>query len=358
MAFQGKVLVTGGAGYLGSVIVETLLAQGAPVVVLDNLTYSAGGIAHLLDHPGLELIEGDIRDPVVLARAVANVRCVIHLAAIANDPSGALDPELTRSVNYEAYFTLLDAARRAGVQRFLNASSFSVYGCGGERELTEEHPLNPLKEYSVCKALSEEVVRNFASPEFITTSLRCATICGWSRRMRFDLIANTLTAHAVKKRHLIVMGGDQERPQIHIQDLADLFIALLEAPPDLIRGDVFNAGGPNVSILEIAELARNIVGHHVELELAPPRHDERSYHVSSEKLSRVLGLRARRDLGDAMRGIVHAYQQGWWQDPEEARYHNVRWMTRLRSGGCDGDSISPCRVAPAAGAQTGATGRG
>jgi nucleoside-diphosphate-sugar epimerase len=334
MVFENeKVLVTGGSGYIGSVLTEKLLQRGAHVVVLDNFTYTDMGIRHLLRCENLYVIKGDIRDREAVISAVSGVDYVIHLAAIANDPSGELNPELTKSVNLRAYDLLLEYAKKAGVRRFINASTFSVYGIKSEANVTEDLPLNPQKEYSVCKAKSEVVVREYNSSDFVTTSLRCATVCGWSGRQRFDLIVNMLTYHALLYRKITVLGGEQQRPQIHIQDITDYFIALLHANPQLIGGEVFNAGGQNTSISEIAYTICDVLGDDIDLEFLPPRDDERSYHVSSEKIFRMLGLYPTHSIRDAIKDIAMSYQQGLFADPLDPLYHNVKRMKALEQQG-------------------------
>jgi len=332
MGVGQKILVTGGAGYIGSVLTQKLLKQGMRVVILDNFTYTDMGIRHLLPNANLTIVKGDIRDLETVRAASSGVDQVIHLAAIANDPSGELNPDLTRSVNLDAYVPLLVESKKSGAHRFINASTFGVYGIKQEANVTEELPLNPLKEYSICKAKSETIVNNFNAPDFITTSLRCATVCGWSYRQRFDLIVNTLTYHALLYKKLTVFGGEQQRPQIHIDDLTDYFIALLNAPFHLIGGETFNAGGQNASILEIAQTVRDVLDEEIDMELLPPRDDERSYHVSSEKIANVLGLRPKRSIRDAISDIVIAYQKGLFTDPLDSLYHNVKRMKLLGLG--------------------------
>lgn len=332
MSAEKRILVTGGAGYVGSILTEKLLERGYRVVVLDNFVFTDMGIRYLFGHPNLAVIEGDIRDARAVKEAMNEVESVIHLAAIANDPSGELNPGLTRSTNFRAYPLILKQAKNAGVRRFVNASTFGVYGIKYEPNVTEDLPLEPLKEYSICKAKSEEITKEFNSPDFITTSLRCATVCGWSRRMRFDLIVNTLTSHALLYKKITVFGGDQQRPQIHIQDITDYFVELVTVPSNLIGGEVFNAGGQNASILDIAETIRAVIGEEIEIENTPPRDDERSYHVTSEKIARTLGFRPKRTIHEAVRDITQAYRQGLWRDPLDSIYHNVKRMKVLGLG--------------------------
>jgi nucleoside-diphosphate-sugar epimerase len=323
------VLITGGAGYIGSILTRKLLERGCQVTVLDNLTYSAAGLRGLPHAERLRLIEGDIRDPRAVREATRGAAAVVHLAAIANDPSGELDPRLTEDVNYRCYPLLIDASREQRVARFLNASSFGVYGRKDAIDITEDEPLNPLKPYSFWKARGEELLRDAASPDFATLSLRCATVCGWSPRLRLDLIVNTLTAQALVHRRLVVWGGQQERPQIHIQDLTDYFVALLEMPTERIAGRIYNAGGENATIARLAETIRGELDGALQIEWAPARDDERSYHVSSERLRRELGLEPTRTVRDAVGELVGAYRRGDWADPDDDLYHNVRRMRNL-----------------------------
>lgn len=332
MPAEKRILITGGAGYIGSVLVDKLLRREFGVVVLDNFTYTDMGIRHLLKHPDLSVIHGDIRDVQKVRAALAGIEFVIHLAAIANDPSGELHPELTRSINYRVYPVLLEEAKKAKVRRFINASTMSVYGIKSQRDISEDTPLEPLKEYSICKAKSEKIVADFDSPGFTTTNLRCATVCGWSPRMRFDLIVNTLVYHAHLHKKITVWGGDQQRPQVHIHDITDYFIALLSVPAASIAGEVFNAVGENVSITEIAETIKSVIGSDIEIETAPPRQDERSYHASSEKIARILGLKPKHSIRGAVLDIQKAYKKEAWRNPADSLYHNVKRIKELGMG--------------------------
>lgn len=333
---NGRLLVTGGAGYLGSGLVTALLAQGREVVVLDDLTFGTVGLVGVLDHPNLRLVEADVRDVSAVRAAVRGVEAVFHLAAIANDPSGDLDTALTRSVNLESHGPLLEESRAAGARLFVHASSFSVYGVNVTANITEDDPLNCQREYSRCKAESEVLVRSFASSRFTTVNLRLATLCGWSPRMRFDLIANWLLAQAQVQRRIVVLGGEQQRPHIHIDDVRELMMQLLAVPSTAINGEVFNTGGENNSIRQLAEQARDVVEQDgrgaVELDFQPARDDERSYHVSSDKLEHVLGFRARRPVHQAMTEIAAAYRRGEWTNPQEPAYHNLQQLGRRLRG--------------------------
>ena len=331
MGDASPICVTGGAGYIGSVLTERLLALGHPVTVLDTLSFTDRGLAHLRGHPGLRIVEGDIRDPSAVRHAFEGAWGVVHLAAVANDPSGDLDPRLTRSINLDPYPTLLKAARRAGVRRFVNASTFSVYGIQDAPDVTEDHPLRPLKEYSICKAKAEPLVADADGGGLTTVSLRCATVCGWSGRMRFDLIVNTLVGMAVRDGRLTVWGGAQQRPQIHVEDMADAFITMLEAPAGAVGGKIFNVGGENASILGIARTIAQRMGG-IEVEEAPAREDERSYHVNWDRIASAVGFRARRPIASAVEGILAAREAGLWTDASLPIYSNLKHMAALGVG--------------------------
>lgn len=336
MSGDGHILITGGAGYLGSVLTRSFLATGRRVVVLDNLSYGLVGLDEVLAHPGLRIVEADVRDVDAVRGAARGAEAVYHLAAIANDPSGDLDTALTRSINLDSYPGLLDATRDGGARLFVNCSSFSVYGINVMPDITEEDPLNCQREYSRCKAESEPVVRSYNSAGLATVNIRLATLCGWSPRCRFDVIVNQLAATAQAERKVTVLGGEQQRPQIHIADVCDLYHRLLAAPPSLIGGEVFNAGGENSTIRQLAETAREVVdadgGTPVELTYEPTRADERSYHVNSDKLERVLGFRARHTVREAIEGVVAAHRRGEWADPNDSRHHNIRHMAQQLAG--------------------------
>ena len=211
-----RILVTGGAGYVGAVLVPALLARGCKVRVLDLYVFGDDVLDAVRDHPGLEQIRGDLRDQDLLRRSLAGCDAVIHLACISNDPSFELDPALGRSINYDAFFPLVQLSKKHGVKRFIYASSSSVYGIKEEENVTEELELKPLTDYSKYKALCEDVLLKERGPGFATLILRPATVCGYSPRLRLDLSVNILTNLAYHKREITVFGGEQRRPNLHI----------------------------------------------------------------------------------------------------------------------------------------------
>ena len=323
---QPTVLVTGGAGYVGSALVPKLLGAGWNVRVLDLYLFRPQVFAHLRGRPGFEEMIGDIRDTDMVKKAVAGCRAVIHLACISNDPSFELDPDLGKSINYDSFPGLVDAAKGAGVERFIYASSSSVYGIKTEADVTEDLPLLPLTDYSKYKALCEEILQEKREPGFVTLTLRPATVCGYAPRQRLDVIVNILTNHAIMNRKIRVLGGAQTRPNIHIDDMTDLYVQSLDEPAERIDGHIFNAGYYNQSVNEIAEIVRNVVGDDVMIE-REASDDNRSYHISSAKIKKHLDFVAQRPIEQAVRDLVAAFGDGRITDSMiDPSYYNIRMM--------------------------------
>src|SRR2546426_12086294 len=287
-----NVLVTGGGGYVGSVMVPQLLANGYRVTVYDILFFGREGLP---DHPNLKVIEGDIRDTPRLATALEGIDVVLHLACISNDPSFELDEGLSKTINYDCFEPLVLAARGAGVKRFVYCSSSSVYGVSDKPDVTEDHPLVPLTLYNKFKGLCEPLLFKHQSKDFVCVTIRPATICGYSPRMRLDLSVNILTNHAVNNNKIAVFGGEQQRPNLHIQDMCDLYKLLLELTDDKIAGETFNAGYQNQSIMEIAKIVKKVVQEEFpekgEIPIVmTPSNDSRSYRITSDKIAAKLGF--------------------------------------------------------------------
>lgn len=324
------VLVTGGAGYVGAVLVPKLLRQGYAVKVLDLYLYGEGVLEAVAGDPHLEQTKGDMRDRALLKRVVSGCDAVIHLACVSNDPSFDLDPALGRSINYDAFLDLVEVSKSRGVRRFIFASSSSVYGVKDEDDVTENTPLQPLTDYSRYKALCEEVLLRAREPGFAAVILRPATVCGYSPRLRLDLTVNILTSCAVNHHKITVHGGQQKRPNIHIDDVADLYAQALEWPEEAVDGEVYNAGYENHRVMEIAEMVRAAVPEKVEIEITPTV-DHRSYHISSEKIRRRLGFVPKRTIADAVGDLVAAFGAGRVPDPlTDDRYYNIRTMRRVQ----------------------------
>ena len=323
-----RVLVTGGAGYVGSVLVPKLINQGYDVRVLD-IMYFPGGLDSVKDK--IEIIQGDIRDKEILEKSLKGVDYVIHLAAISNDPCSDLNPELTKQVNYEATKNLVELSKEAGVKRFIYASSSSVYGVKQEENVTEDLSLEPLTIYSQTKVWSEQAVREANDENFTTVILRPATVCGYSPRLRLDLALNTLTENAINKGKITVHGGEQKRPNIHIEDVTDYYLALLKIPKEKISGKTFNAGYENHPVMDIAKIVKGVIGNHVAIEKTDTK-DLRSYHISSEKIKKELSLIPLKTIQDAVIDLKNAFQEGKIPNPENSIYRNIERMKELKIG--------------------------
>ncbi|MDY6783411.1 MAG: SDR family oxidoreductase [Cyanobacteriota bacterium] len=323
------VLVTGGAGYVGSVLVPKLLKAGYEVKVIDLYIYGDRVLEAVKDDPNLQQIKGDLRDRALLEKIVPGCDAVIHLACISNDPSFELDPTLGKSINYDAFVDLVDVAKSSGVKRFIYASSSSVYGIKETENVNEELPLEPLTDYSKYKALCEDVLLDRRAPGFVTLILRPATVCGYSPRLRLDLTVNILTNHAVNNGKITVFGGHQKRPNIHIEDMTDLYVKCLQYPDEKIDGKIFNAGYENHKVKEIADMVRNVVGDRVEI-VTTPTDDRRSYHVSSGKIKEELGFVPEHTIGEAVEDLVKAFNAGLIPDPmTDIRYYNIKMMQAI-----------------------------
>ena len=305
-----KILVTGACGYKGHVLIPKLLNRGYQVLGLDVMWF---GNLHEL-HPNLSLVKADVRD--VEDIDLKGVDAIIHLSSIANDPCGDLDPKLTWEVSALATMQLADKAKRHGVKRFIYASSGSVYGIKEELQVTEDLELKPISEYNKTKMVGERVMLSY-SDDMVVQIVRPATVCGYSPRMRLDVSVNMLTMQALSKGKITVFGGEQTRPNIHIDDITDVYLHLLDHPS--ITG-IYNAGFENISILDIAK----IVTRHVPVEIVVTEsNDPRSYRVNSDKLL-ATGFKPKKGVEDAVLEIIAKYRAGELKD--EDRFYNLKWM--------------------------------
>ena len=324
-----KILVTGGAGYVGGVLIPRLLDKGYAVTVYDTMYY---GSDHLPTHPRLKMVQGDIRHTATLAREFPGTDVVLHLACISNDPSFELDSSLSESINYDCFEPMVIAAKRAGVKRFVYCSSSSVYGVSDKPEVTEDHPLVPVSLYNKFKGMCEPLLFKHQAPDFVCVTIRPATVCGYSPRMRLDLSVNILTNLAVNTGKITVFGGAQLRPNLHIKDMCAAYEMLIEAPSEKIAGQTFNCGYQNLSIAEIARIVRNVVLQEfpqkgdITIETTESN-DPRSYHINSDKIRRVLGFQPQHTIEDAVRDLCLAFKSGALPNSlTDNRYFNVRTM--------------------------------
>lgn len=325
MEFSMRICIPGGAGYVGSRLVPELLKKGHHVVVLDLYLY---GDDVLDPHPHLTQIKGDMRDLKVVDQALKGCDAVIHLACISNDPSFELNPELGKSINLDSFEPFVLLAKKHKIQRFIYASSSSVYGIKEEANVTEEMSLEPLTDYSRFKAECEKILFKHLSDDFVCTVLRPATVCGYAKRQRLDVVVNILTNLAYHTGQVKVMGGDQMRPNIHIEDMVRAYLLVLEAPKEKIQGEIFNAGYHNHTVMALGQMIQKIVGKKRPVELiVEPTNDNRSYHVSSEKIAQKLGFTPKHTIENAVEDLVSAFEEGKLPDSlSQARYFNIKTM--------------------------------
>lgn len=335
-------MVTGACGYVGSRLVPHLLADGHHVIGYDVQWFGDGDWSH--DNGHATLIKADIRDIERFKAAVRGCDAVLHLACISNDHSCQLDEALSTSVNYDAFEPLVIASKEAGVKRFIYCSSSSVYGVSDAPNVTEEHPLVPLTLYNRYKGMCEPLLRKHLTDSFTGVIIRPATVFGAAPRMRFDLTANILTAHAVLNKVITVFGGKQRRPNLHIRDMIDCYRLLLRAPKMDIAGQTFNVGQQNMAVGELAELVRKVVKAELGIDASIETQDStdnRSYHIDSSKIKRVLGFEPQRDIAYGVREMCIQFSMGKWKDAlTNPIYTNI---AQLQGLGPVADSLSSYR---------------
>jgi nucleoside-diphosphate-sugar epimerase len=329
------VFVTGGAGYVGSALIPRLLGRGYKVTSYDICYYGDNFLPK--SNPNLQVIRGDIRDTAKLAGTLAGHDSFISLACISNDASFELDEKLSTSVNLDAFEPMVIAAKKAGVRRFIFASSSSVYGVSDQPDVTEEHPLVPLTLYNKFKGMCEPLLFKHTDASFIGVVFRPATVCGYAPRQRFDLSVNILTNHAVNNGKITVFGGEQMRPNLHILDYCDAVQLLLDAPNEKVANETFNVGYQNMSILDIALLVKRVVEREFPEKgeigiVKTPTDDKRSYHINSDKIRRVLGYIPKHTIEQAVSDLCRAFKDRRFRNSmSDDIYFNVRRMKNLQA---------------------------
>lgn len=316
-----RILVTGSSGYVASKLIPKLLDESHEVSGIDLFGVDYGA--------GYWHKTGDIRNIPQMQELMIGHDAVIHLAAISNDPSFDMNPDIGKSINYDCMQSIVRAAKDAGIRRFIFASTSSVYGVREEKDVVETTPLTPLTDYSKYKALSEEILLAERSDDFEVVIVRPATVCGWSNGIRLDLCVHILTMAALQNKMIKVFGGDQYRPNINILDLVEAYSLLLTAPADLVDGNIFNVGHTNMTIRETAEMIQGLLAERynmkVEIETTPTN-DHRSYHVSSEKIAQVLGFKPKHSIESAIDSLIGAYKGGLVPDANDEKYYAIKRM--------------------------------
>ncbi len=321
-----RIFILGGAGYVGAELVNSLLLSGYMVTVFDLFIYGEDVIS---THPNLTTIKGDMRDLKLLEESVKECTDVIHLACISNDPSFELDSNLGKSINFDCFEPFINIALKNKIKSFIYASSSSVYGIKSEKNVTEDIKLEPLTDYSYYKAKCEKVLQNYSSSDFITTILRPATVCGYSKRQRLDVIVNILTNHAYNNKKIKIFGGNQLRPNIHIKDMVRCYTTILNTPNELKSGKIFNAGYQNQTLNEIAQTVKNCFNEDIEIETVSTD-DNRSYHISSEKIKNEIGFQTKFGIEDAAKDLINAFNNNLLEDPlNNSKYFNIKKMQEI-----------------------------
>ena len=321
-----KIFITGGAGYVGCSLVDQLIEKNYDVTVLDLCLY---GENVFNDKSKVNLIKGDIRDQKLLEESLPGHYAVIHLACISNDPSFELNPYLGKSINLDAFEPLIKISKESGISRFIYASSSSVYGIKEDINVTENVKLEPITDYSKFKAQCEEICLKYSSKDFITTIIRPATVCGFSKRQRFDLVVNILTNLGVNTGQITVFGGKQLRPNIHINDMIDAYINVLEQEEKKVNSKIYNVGYENQPVLELANLVKKNIEKKVEIILTETD-DNRSYHISSDKIRNELDFINKYTIKDAIIGIKNAFKRDEYIDSlNNDIYFNVKMMKKI-----------------------------
>jgi len=323
-----RVLVIGGAGYIGSVMVRYLLKRGYPVSVLDSLMFGYGPLKDLDNHPAYRFFKGDARNIQDLLTAMNDVDTVVHLAAIVGDPACELDHHATIDINYEASKILVEACLHKRVQRLLFASTCSVYGAGENGELlTEGSPLNPVSLYAETKLRSEEAILGKAEPPLAVTIFRLATVFGFSYRPRFDLVVNVLTARALQDGEISIFGGSQWRPNVHVLDVVRAFVAAIEAPKEKVDGQIFNLGSEteNYRIAELGELVKQAIPE-TKVKSVEAAIDKRDYRVGFDKIERTLDWTAKVSVPDGIQEIIEAHRQSKFGHYADKIYSNLKHL--------------------------------
>jgi len=327
-----KIFITGGGGYCGTKLVPQLLKLGYHVVVYDKFYF---GNYLPKKNKRLDVIKGDIRNTEKIYKSCKGCQVFIHLGCISNDSSFELNNTLSKSINMTSFEPMVKAAKKAKIKRFIYASSSSVYGISKKKNVTENHPLKPLTLYNKYKGLCEPILFKYTDENFSGVVFRPATVCGYSPRQRFDVSVNILTNHAVNNKKIIVFGGKQLRPNLHIQDYCDVVKLLIKAPKTKIQNQIFNVGQQNLSILQIANKVKKIVQQKfgyksINIEIKKSQ-DNRSYHINSSKIFRQLKFKPKKNIEDAIKELCMAFKQKKYKNPLTNNiYYNVRTLLKKK----------------------------
>ncbi len=332
---EKSIFITGGAGYCGSLLVPYLLKKGFRVTVYDIMYFGDKFLP--LENEKLKVIKGDIRDTKKIKESCKNHDYFVHLACISNDASFVLDEDLSTSINLDAFEPMVLASKESGIKRFIYASSSSVYGLSYKKDVKEDHPLVPLTLYNKYKGLCEPILLKYTDNNFEGVIFRPATVCGYAPRLRLDLSVNILTNHAVNNNLIKVFGGDQLRPNLHINDYCELVFELISAESSKIKNEIFNVGYQNLSINEISMIVKKVVEKEFpekeEIKIVKTSSDDnRSYHINSDKIRDILGFVPKYSIEDAVKSLCDNFKNAKIIDSfKDDIYFNVNRLRRLQA---------------------------
>lgn len=330
-----SIFITGGAGYVGSRLVPMLLEKGYKVTVFDILFFGKKFLPK--ENSNFKIIEGDLRDYEKLKKSCENHDIFIHLACISNDASFVLDENLSTSINLNAFEPMVKASKQSGNKRFIYASTSSVYGISDKKDVKEDHPLVPLTLYNKYKGMCEPILFNYTNESFEGVVFRPATVCGYAPRLRLDLSVNILTNHAVTNNKIKVFGGNQLRPNLHVQDYCDCVELLINAEKSKVANQIFNVGYQNLSIKNLALIVKKVVEEEfpekgvIDIETTHSD-DNRSYHINSDKIKDALGFIPKYTIEDAVRELCYNFKKGIIKNSfEDDIYYNIKRMQKIQA---------------------------
>jgi len=324
-----RVLITGGGGYIGSVLSRMLLGNGYKVRIFDNFTFGIDPVAEILNHPDIEIVIGDIRKIDDLKKAIKDVDHVVHLAAIVGDPACSIQADTAVETNFLATIRLARLARDYEIKKFVFASTCSVYGASGDKMINENSPTNPVSLYAETKLDAEKELLTLLNKKPSPTILRFGTAYGTSPRMRFDLVINSLTKKALIDREIKIFGGDQWRPFVHIEDISVAINIVLNADEDSVGNEIFNVGSTreNYRIEEIGKIIKDTIPH-TNVEFVEKIQDKRSYRVSFKKIEDYLGFKNSKNVKDGISEIKELIVSKRITDLDNPIYYNHKQVTK------------------------------
>ena len=306
---MAKIMVTGAGGYIGSQLVKDLVTDGHSITAVDRYFFGKETLHEFVDNAQVSVIQKDIRDLAQKDFEGFNVVC--DLACLSNDPAGEIDPQLNYDINRDGRIHVAKTAKKAGVEKYIISSSCSVYGKGEEPQLSEKSKTNPISVYAKSTLEAEQQNLSISDNNFSVTALRNATVFGLSKRMRFDLVVNLMTLSAFQKGRIIVMGGGlQWRPLIHVSDVSNAFLTVIKSPTEKINKEIFNIGLDNFQIKDLAYLVREELSLPIEIEIAPDDADQRNYNVVFTKVENKLGFKAQKGVTEGIKEIYAALKSG------------------------------------------------